>query len=166
MKNLLCLFAVSALLCGCQKADPKVAALESKLNAIQTHLAALDEQLATMSSLQTNNFNMLLGIATNAPFDPISATIDPATGLPNPLFQIGDRVDNLTTTVSNLIIHLNNSRSGARFTVAQPAAAPGQIPADVLAGIRADAARRHPGDFDTQIYVIKMQTEAWYRLHQ
>ncbi len=45
------------------------------------------------------------------------------------------------------------------------AAAVGQIPANIVAQIRADAEQRYPTDYDMQLYIIKEQTDAWTKLH-
>ena len=58
----------------------------------------------------------------------------------------------------------------ARYTVRtakEPAAVAtvAGVPAAVLAQIRADAERQHPGDYSTQLYVIKRQLAAYRELH-
>ena len=41
-----------------------------------------------------------------------------------------------------------------------------QMPASVAAQIRADAEAQFPNDYEEQVFIIKQQTEAWYKLHQ
>jgi hypothetical protein len=173
MKTLFCLVAAAALMCGCNsKPDPKVAELERRIDSLEKLNQKLDEREETIFEMATNTQALTMGL-WGAQFTAHSP-MDVNTGLPIPIGArtdaLAERIDTISETLSNLILTLNAAHPGAVRQAYMPAQtsppAPGQMPADVAAKIRATAAEEFPNNYDMQVFAIKHETDAWYKLHQ
>jgi outer membrane murein-binding lipoprotein Lpp len=153
--SLLCIIIVgTALLCGChQKPDPKIAELESQVKTLSEEI---DKLASATSRLGTN----------------ISVNLDFLDAVYNVQTNLSNQIDDQQLDISAMKGRLANLETLAPNQITRPAAAsvqryaPGQMPASVAAQIRADAAARFPNDYDEQVYIIKQQADAWYKLHQ
>lgn len=180
------------LLAGCtaktQAPDPRIAELEGRVAQLESRLQETREQqtnivaaLELVIVYSTNQISRLLevvDVSTNVSgLDattglPIGASgiprLDPQNGLPmlteGKLFDLDCRVGSLEFKFTNLVSSING-RHIAR-PASSPVAVPGQMPADVVAGIRAKAENDWPDNYEMQAYEIKQQTEAWYQLNR
>jgi hypothetical protein len=158
MKTLLCIFAAAALLCGCSKpaADPRIAQLETRITALESNISALQSQNEKQNALATNLFclhtRLLALVQSNL------------VVMQDQEFELGLHetvIKSLSGLVTNLMDRLAVKNPQPYTRTAQPL----QIPADVVNGIRADAEREWPTNYDMQIYEIQKQIEAWHKLH-
>jgi hypothetical protein len=158
MKTILAILA-AALLCGCQKSDPR----DAKILALETTVSNLQVRMDRNRDIVNSNF-----VNNDQTFSDISAMF--GTNI-IALRLLGDRLLAVEIQSSLLQFMLTNSVAKppvrAQPYIARPAqpAQPGQMPADVAGEIRAMAQREWPNDYDMQLFVIKQQTEAWHKLH-
>lgn len=138
--------------------------MEGKIDVIQSNIADLYQR----DDYQRKQLIEVLAVQTN-----MAASLEDQTnifGVLQTASQLQDwRIRELSVTVSNLIVSINESHSSSPVASSEPAQTqtpPGQIPASVLENIRATAAAHWPDNYVMQALEIKTQTNAWYQLNR
>jgi hypothetical protein len=157
VKTPLCILAAVVLLAGCsrtaeqQRQAARIAELEG--NDVRQLQHIID--LATLVQRDEQDFREL---QTNF------------LSLGESVLQQVSNTDNCAKDILHLAEIVDKLLPPARAASVRPVPAPapatkGGVPADVYAGIRADAQNLYPRNFDMQEFVIKQQSNAWLRLH-
>lgn len=161
MKTICCLLAAVALLCGCnQKPDPKIAKLEARIVDLESNV----DHLTSRCNNQSNYEDQIFSVQTNMLAE-LSGMTAP-DGILTKLAESNAYYDGLIALQQMEITNLLARPTAKSAPVYYRPAQPGAMPAEVAAQIRAHAAERFPNDYDMQLFVIKQQSEAWYKLHQ
>ena len=156
-----CILAAVALLCGCsQKPDPRIAETGKRLDDLSARL----ENLASKTTLVQSNLAAAI-LATDERAASQLVKINPETGLPATEAEVNavERLEKLELQYSNLVMTVNGKIPARRVPPAQNYS--GGMPDAVAAQIRNAAEAKWPNQYDMQVYEIKVQAEAWQKLH-
>ena len=179
MKIQIVLTAVmSALLCGCGP-DPRIAKQQEQITSLSNQIAELQTRLAKTEDNEAADARAIVPM-----FDLVHHNDTNSIWMSDQVLHLTLQAGEQSWRVQQITNYL-----GARFMKAtalpaefsdptkydqatglpimRPAAnvAPGELPADVAAAIRADAERMYPTDYNMQLFHIKDQTEAWHKLN-
>ncbi|HTB86010.1 MAG TPA: hypothetical protein VK742_20360 [Candidatus Sulfotelmatobacter sp.] len=167
---------VAALLAGCsQKPDPRMAEIQTQLGLLQgsidemkTHLNSQSNYMKGIYAIQTNMCNVI------SSYSNLDAVGQYASALGTNNFNdlrmdVAEvRLTLLENQFSNLCLTINGKVAAHAIPVSYSgpmSAYRNGIPVDVYQQIVADAQQRHPGDYQTQQYVIEEQVTSYKSLH-
>jgi hypothetical protein len=138
--------------CGQKKPDPleaRIVALETKAEKQREFILSFKTNISefmTLTEIQnestTSNLNALRGLLVVEYED-----------LEKLKKTIGESADQSPKPIARPV------------TPARPESLKHGIPASVYDGIAADAAKRFPGDYEEQVYIINNQVESYLKLH-
>lgn len=162
--TLICIVCGQAV-CGCGNASSEKQILE-----IQSRLDRLEVRLDKINANNASNFDNLLSLDQDAAriaerMHTNEESLDRRMDL---LAMSGKLQAALYSNFMDRLDALERGRPTNRVampirTVPQPLRY--GIPSDVYDGIAADAAKRFPGDYDEQVYIINEQVTAYKKLH-